>query len=80
MFTVTLPFYDLNGCLSPLVIDALEAGAISANDPSDADKITLSFEDEADAKHFATLARLAAAVPSDVGDDLGNDPLNDSVE
>lgn len=70
MFVVTLPFYDANGCLTPLVNDAREAGAISAHDPNDATMITLTFEDEADAVAFSTLARLAASDPNDVSDDI----------
>lgn len=66
-FIVSLPFLDHTGALSPLVIDAIDAGALSAHDPNDADRITLTFADHGEAESFATLASLTTIDPSDVG-------------
>lgn len=55
MFTVSLPFLDATGKLTPFVVEALAAGATSAHDPDDAAKIVLIFEDEDARDAFAEL-------------------------
>lgn len=52
MHTISLPFYDETG-LTPLVIEAMAAGATSANDPNNPDKIILTFESETARNAFA---------------------------
>lgn len=51
MKTITLPFLDHAG-ITPLVLDAMKNGAVSANHPTDHDKITLTFEDDDAADAF----------------------------
>jgi hypothetical protein len=52
MNTISLPFIDLDGTLSPLVISAMEQGATSARDPQNEDLIVLTFADADALKDF----------------------------
>ena len=59
MNTVTLPFLDHTGTLTPLVIEALADGATSDHHPTEADMILLTFPTKIAAKAFA--AKIATA-------------------
>jgi hypothetical protein len=57
--TISLPFYDDSGTLTPAVISAMLAGATSALDPVDRTRIILTFATDAARDAFAAGISLA---------------------
>lgn len=76
MKTVSLPFYDATGDLTPLVIEAMANGATSAlGIPNET--VLLTFDKAADAKAFeAKVGALAVEIDAP-GDDKPADPVDD---